>query len=39
MNGKWKKEKGIPVDVCYTLDENHWNNKMTLQLMVKDMKC
>jgi single-stranded-DNA-specific exonuclease len=30
---------GIPVDVCYTLDENHWNNKMTLQLMVKDMKC
>ena len=31
--------KGIPVDVCYTLDENHWNNKMTLQLMVKDMKC
>jgi single-stranded-DNA-specific exonuclease len=31
--------KRIPVDVCYTLDENHWNNKMTLQLMVKDMKC
>jgi len=31
--------KGIPVDVCYTLEENYWNNKMTLQLMVKDMKC
>ena len=31
--------KGIPVDVCYTLEENHWNGKVNLQWMVKDMKC
>jgi single-stranded-DNA-specific exonuclease len=31
--------KKIPVDICYTLDENHWNNSMTIQLMVKDIKC
>ncbi len=31
--------KGIPVDVCYTLEENHWNGKVNLQWMVKDMRC
>ena len=31
--------RGIPVDVCYTLEENHWNGKVTLQWMVKDMRC
>jgi single-stranded-DNA-specific exonuclease len=29
---------GIPVDVCYTLDENHWNGKVSLQMLVKDIK-
>jgi single-stranded-DNA-specific exonuclease len=31
-------EKRIPIDVCYALDENHWNGKVTLQWMVKDIK-
>ena len=28
----------IPVDICYNLEENHWNGKVTLQWMVKDIK-
>jgi single-stranded-DNA-specific exonuclease len=31
-------EKRIPIDVCYAIDENHWNGKVTLQWMVKDIK-
>jgi single-stranded-DNA-specific exonuclease len=31
--------KRIPVDVCYSLEENHWNGNVTLQWMVKDIKC
>lgn len=31
--------QGIPVDVCFTLDENHFNGKITLQWIVKDIKC
>jgi single-stranded-DNA-specific exonuclease len=34
-----KLSKRIPVDVCYSLEENHWNGKVTLQWMVKDMHC
>jgi single-stranded-DNA-specific exonuclease len=29
---------GIPADVCYTLDENYWNGKSTLQWVVKDIR-
>jgi len=25
-------------DVVYAIEENHWNNKVTLQLMVKDIR-
>jgi len=28
----------IPCDVCYTLEENHWNGKVSLQWMIKDMR-
>ncbi|MFT6815305.1 MAG: single-stranded-DNA-specific exonuclease [Sphingobacteriales bacterium] len=28
--------KGI--DICYTIEENHWNNTITTQLNVKDIK-
>ena len=31
-------EKG-PVDICYQLDENHWNGKTTLEINVKDIKA
>jgi len=27
-----------PVDLCFTVDENHWNNKTTLQMRLKDVK-
>ncbi len=29
---------GIPVDVCYTIEENFWNGKSTLQWVVKDIR-
>lgn len=28
----------VPVDVCYTIDENHWNGRVNLQMMVKDIR-
>lgn len=28
----------IPFDIIYTLDINHWKNKQTIQLMVKDIR-
>ncbi|MBD3636337.1 MAG: single-stranded-DNA-specific exonuclease RecJ [Crocinitomicaceae bacterium] len=28
-----------PVDIAYTIEENHWNGYVNLQLMVKDMKA
>jgi single-stranded-DNA-specific exonuclease len=28
----------VPFDVVYNLDENHWKGKVTLQLMVKDIR-
>ena len=30
--------KGLPFDVCYTIEENEWNGKTTLQLNIKDIK-
>jgi single-stranded-DNA-specific exonuclease len=28
----------IPFDICYTIEENIWNGKTTLQLNVKDIQ-
>ncbi len=28
-----------PVDICYQLEENHWNGKTTLEINVKDIKA
>ncbi|MCB0430687.1 MAG: single-stranded-DNA-specific exonuclease RecJ [Flavobacteriales bacterium] len=33
----WLRQ-GVPVDVCYTVDENEWNGKTSLQLVLKDVK-
>lgn len=30
--------QGIPVDVCYSLEENRWGGKVSIQWMVKDIK-
>jgi len=27
-----------PLDICYTLEENSFNNNVTIQLMIKDIK-
>jgi hypothetical protein len=29
---------GIPFDMAYTLENNTWNNRTTLQLMIKDLR-
>ena len=29
---------GAPFHICYNLEENHFNGKTTLQLMVKDIR-
>jgi len=29
---------GNKFDICYALDENYWNNKVTIQLNIKDIK-
>ena len=34
---KFKSLKKQKVDLCYTLNENYWNNKTTLQLNIKDV--
>ena len=31
-------KSGVPLKVAYILEENHWNNKVTLQLHLKDIK-
>jgi single-stranded-DNA-specific exonuclease len=33
-----KVRKRKPFDICFTLEENRWQGKANLQLMVKDMK-
>jgi single-stranded-DNA-specific exonuclease len=30
--------KGIPFDICYTIEENEWNGNVSLQLNIKDIK-
>jgi len=30
--------KQIPVDICYNIEENNWNNTVNLQLNIKDIK-
>lgn len=27
-----------PLDICYTLEENHFNNQTSIQLMIRDIK-
>ncbi len=31
-------KSGVPLSVVYTLEENHWNGQVTLQMHVKDIK-
>ena len=31
-------QNGSPVDICYELDENTFNNRTTIQMMVQDIK-
>lgn len=33
-----KINQGIPLDVCYCIEENHWNGKINLQWHVKDLR-
>jgi single-stranded-DNA-specific exonuclease len=30
--------KGIPIDICYNIEENNWNNTVNLQLNIKDIQ-
>jgi single-stranded-DNA-specific exonuclease len=30
--------KRNPIDICYSIQENHYNGKVTLDLMIKDIK-
>jgi single-stranded-DNA-specific exonuclease len=34
---KFKNLKKQKIDLCYTLNENYWNNKTTIQLNIKDV--
>ena len=31
-------QSGEPFNICYTIEENSWNDKVTLQLVIKDIK-
>lgn len=31
-------KNGNPFDICYHIEENEWNNKVTIQLNIKDIK-
>lgn len=31
-------KEGKPFDICYHIEENEWNNKVTIQLNIKDIK-
>jgi single-stranded-DNA-specific exonuclease len=30
---------GKPFNICYTIEENHWNDQTTLQLNIKDIQA
>jgi single-stranded-DNA-specific exonuclease len=30
--------KDGPIDIVYTIEENHWNGNVSLQLMIKDIR-
>ncbi|MBL4577426.1 MAG: single-stranded-DNA-specific exonuclease RecJ [Flavobacteriales bacterium] len=32
-------QSGEPFNICYTIEENEWNDKVTLQLNIKDIKA
>jgi len=38
MADKYELMQKGPVDMVYTVEENHWNGSVKLQLMVKDIK-
>ncbi len=31
-------KKNLPFSVCYSIEENHWQNRITTQLLIKDIK-
>jgi single-stranded-DNA-specific exonuclease len=31
-------EDNKPFSICYAIEENHWQNKVTIQLLIKDIK-
>lgn len=31
-------QKGLPMDICYHVEENEWNNVKNLQLNIKDIR-
>ncbi|MCC8145066.1 MAG: single-stranded-DNA-specific exonuclease RecJ [Bacteroidales bacterium] len=33
-----KIRAGVPFDICYTIEENNYNNNINIQLLIKDMK-
>jgi len=33
-----KVKSGKPFDICYTLEENEWNGKKRVEMMVRDLK-
>jgi len=38
MADKYEMMQNGPIDIVYTVEENHWNGSVNLQLMVKDIK-
>ena len=38
MGEKMQIIKDGPIDICYTIEENEWNGRVNLQMMVKDIR-
>ncbi|MDR1372079.1 MAG: single-stranded-DNA-specific exonuclease RecJ [Dysgonamonadaceae bacterium] len=34
-----KIKSGKPFDICYTIEENNYNNRTSIQLLIRDIKC